>query len=72
MTKQEWSKMEEECVRLNTPEHGERIVADYSGNLGIYRIASHDGANYVYTSDWYGQAMSTVRTIEEALEIEEG
>ena len=51
----------EECTAMNTPEHGKYAAQDYNGNTGDYRLATHDGADYAYLSDWYGQAMCTVR-----------
>ena len=34
---------------------------DSNGNTGDYRVATHDGADYAYVSDFYGIAMSTIR-----------
>ena len=44
----------------NNVHHEEMARRDYSGNTGDYRIATHDGANYCYISDWYGIAMRTI------------
>ncbi len=50
-------ELEAECARLNDAAHDEYCQRDYTGNTGDYRPASHDGADYIYLSDFYGIAM---------------
>ena len=53
------NELRELLAKMNTPEHDEQCSRDYNGNTRDYRVASHDGADYLYLSDWYGIAMQT-------------
>ena len=53
-------------AELNASEDHEKAVArDYNGNTGDYRVSSHDGADYLYISDFYGIAMDGVWAVAE-------
>jgi hypothetical protein len=59
MEKMNREKLENILSDMNTEEHSLQVSRDYNGNTGDYRVATHDGANYLYISDWYGIAMQT-------------